>query len=109
MKQLYYFDSNLDYILSKTQLGHGFGIQDVKKEDNDYFYYDGHYSEHRVCKKTYKEQYVNFYTGSFTDDEDRKTFYPTRELWEKAKSEYFAKLLNDNEADKQKILKSMGE
>lgn len=60
-----------------------------------------------MCKKTYIDEYKSLYTGNFSKDEDQKIFYPTKELWEKAKSEYFEKLLSQNEADKQKILKSM--
>lgn len=107
MSKLYFFDSSLDYVLSGISYGRGFKTCDVVKEDSDYFYYNNFHSENRLCKKTYIEECKNFYTGLFEKEQDVKTFYLTKELWEKAKSEYFAKILSDSEEDKQKILKSM--
>ncbi len=104
MKQLYFFDDDLDYVLGGA--GKGFIIEALKSEDSNFYYYDS-FITHRVCKNTHNIEFMNIYTGIYVKEQDSRTFYPTKELWEKAKSDYFAKLLSNNEADKQKILKSM--
>jgi hypothetical protein len=104
MKQLYFFDDDLDYVLGGT--GKGFVSKTLKCQDSIFYYYDS-FVTHRVCKNTHSIEYMNIYTGMYAKERDGIKFYPTKELWEKAKSEYFTKLLSDNEAEKQKILKSM--
>ena len=104
MKQLYFFDDGLDYVLGGD--GKGFVSETLKCQDSNFYYYDS-FVTHRVCKKTHSIEFMNIYTGMYATERDGRKFYPTKELWEKAKSDYFAKLLSDNGADRQKILKSM--
>ena len=104
MRQLYFFDADLDYVLRSDGCGEGFRTYPLESEDNDYFYYG---KKNRVHKNTHKIEFKNIFTREYEPDRCDIKFYPTKELWEKAKSEYFAKLLSDNETEKQKILKSM--
>lgn len=107
MKQLYFFHSALDYVLYGNGYGHGFVFYDITSEDNNYFYFNTPHSCKRVCKITSNIECLNSYTGIYESDRHSIKPYRTKELWEKAKSDYFTKLLSDNEADRQKILKSM--
>lgn len=104
MNKLYFFDDGLDYVMSSDGYGQGFKTFLIESEDDNYFYFD---RTNRVCKKTHKIQWKSIITKDYNDCRDNLKLYPTKELWEKAKSDYFAKLLSDNEADRQKILKSM--
>ncbi len=103
MKQLYFFSTVLNSLDSNIY-GRGFMACSMESEDDNYFYFD---KTNRVCKKTHKVEYKSMFTNEYGTSHCERKFYPTKELWEKAKSDYFAKLLSDNEADKQKILKSM--
>ena len=103
MKQLYFF-SSVSNRLDSDVYGSGFITYLMESEDNNYFYFD---RTNRVCKKTHKIEYKSMFTGEYGVSHCERKFYPTKELWEKAKSDYFAKLLSDNEADRLKILKSM--
>jgi hypothetical protein len=104
MKHLYFYDESLDFLLG--EYCEGFISYPLESEDNDFYYYV-RITTHRVCKKTHNVEYINIFTGTYQPDRNSPKFFPTKDLWEKAKSEYFAKLLSDNEADKQKILQSM--
>jgi len=106
MKQLYFFDDDLNYVVSFDGYGLGFRAFSIESEDDKYFYFD---RTCRVCKKTHKVEYKSNITRDYKPSRDSLKFYPTKELWEKAKSDYFAKLLSDNEADRQKILIARGQ